>query len=695
VDHPEGGDPLRRARVSLVAGWPSSVWFAWALGTAALALETAATVIVIIGGSDLAILALLPEPVAAAIIGVIVATRRRGHPIGILFCARALAEGIIYAPLAYARAAFLHPGSLPFGQTVMWITSWNYFPATALGLLIFPLVFPDGRLLSRRWRPVLWAAVAYVPLGIAGSAFSLEGWDGWFGNVQNPYAVRGPVFPVLLDVANGWCVIVAIAALSSVALRWRRAGHVVRQQLKWFVVALPVGFSSSLIGELFPAARVQILLVSAISSALVALAIGLAVLRYRLYEIDILLSRAVVYGLLSACVAGLYLSVVAVTGGTLGTGSMLSAQVVATVVVAALLLPVRGRLQRRVDRLFFGDRGTPYAAMAMLGRRVEEATTAEPVLDSVVTVVAGSLRLPYAAVQLRVGDDWLPSASWGQAPAEVAVFPLTFQRETVGRLVVGQRAPRERLNQDDERLLTNLARQVAPAAQAVALRRALDASRTGLVTAREEERRRLRRDLHDGLGPTIAGLTLGLDTAAAMLAEPAELAELLCGLKAETRRAVADIRRIVDGLRPTALDAAGLGGALREEAARLRRQAPGLEIDLLLPGDSGGELPAAVEVAAYLIVTEAVTNVLRHASARRCSVEVAAVEGGAVELPAGRELRLRVHDDGAGMPEGWRAGVGITAIRERVAELGGSLTIAPGEPHGTHVEARLPLGGRC
>jgi signal transduction histidine kinase len=304
------------------------------------------------------------------------------------------------------------------------------------------------------------------------------------------------------------------------------------------------------------------------------------------------------------------------------------------------------------------------------------------VLGLVVTTVAMSLRLPYAAVQLRIADRWVPNAAWGQAPAGVVAFPLTFQRETVGRLLVGQRAPRDRLSQDDERLLANLARQVAPAAHAVALRQALDESRAGLVTAREEERRRLRRDLHDELGPTVAGLTLGLDTAAAMCAGRNELAQLLAGLKAESQRAVTDIRRISYGLRPPALDEAGLAGALRAEVERLEWQAPGLSIALHIPDGDFAELPAAIEVAAYRIVTEAVTNVLRHACARYCDVRIL----------TGHDLRLEVCDDGTGMPEGWRAGVGITAMRERVAELGGELTIAPRIPGGTRVYAWLPLG---
>jgi len=205
----------------------------------------------------------------------------------------------------------------------------------------------------------------------------------------------------------------------------------------------------------------------------------------------------------------------------------------------------------------------------------------------------------------------------------------------------------------------------------------------GLVTAREEERRRLRRDLHDGLGPTIAGLTLGLDTACAMSAGCRELQELLGSLKAESQRAVDDIRRIAYGLRPPALDELGLAGALHEEVARLELQAAGLSITWHVPGRRLDGLTAAVEVAAYRIVTEAVTNVLRHASAQRCDISIW----------SGRRLTLQVCDDGQGMPGGWRAGVGITAMRERAAELGGELAIEPGRPCGTRITAHLPTGG--
>jgi signal transduction histidine kinase len=337
-------------------------------------------------------------------------------------------------------------------------------------------------------------------------------------------------------------------------------------------------------------------------------------------------------------------------------------------------------VQRKVDRLFYGDRGAPYDALARLGRRVEEAADTESALESVVRTIADSLRLRYAAVELRVGDGWVPAAAHGVPSAEAVSFPLISQRETVGRLLAGTRAAGEQLGPDEDRLLADLARHAGPAIHSVALRRALDASRAGLVSAREEERRRLRRDLHDGLGPTLAGLTLGLDTAREHSAGQADLAELLGRLKAETQRAVSDVRRIVYGLRPPALDEFGLAGSLREEAGRLQCEAPALAVALDLPASGLADLPAAVEVACYRIVTEALTNVARHAHATRCTVCVCLDHG----------MRVEVCDDGVGLPEGWRAGVGITSMRERVADLGGHLLIQPARPHGTTITARLP-----
>ena len=676
-----GPDAARRPARAL--RWLLSARFCWGLAVAVLLLTLASAATVGADG-DLFMLLLIPSPPVAALMGALVASRRPGHLIGVLLSAYGFTGAVAVLADIYARAAVVHfPGELPFATQAMWMTAWTFAPPIAL-TLVLPLVFPDGRLLSARWRPALWAAAAFAVLGLAGNAFAPESMGAWFADRPNPYAVPGPAFGLLIDAGGGCGLVTAVAGVASIARRWRRAGHVERQQLKWLVAVIPLNVAVVAVVQFFPDATALGLACGAAADLVFAAGLGLAVLRYRLYGIDVLVSRAVVYGLLTVAVAGGYLAAVAGAGVPFAPDRGLSVPVLVTVLAATVLLPVREQLQRRVDRVFFGDRGAPYVVMARLGRQVEDAAATEPVLASLTAVVAASLRLPYVAVELRVGEEWVPAAASGRPPAEpaeVESFPLMFQREAVGRLMAGRRAPGEKLNPDDERLLGNLARQVAPAAHAVALRQALDASRARLVTAREEERRRLRRDLHDGLGPTIAGLTLGLDAARSLAAGQRELEDLLTRLKAETRQALDDVRHLAYGLRPPALDQLGLDGALREEITRTERQAAGLAVTLSL---SAPELPAAVEVAAYRIIIEAVTNVARHAAARRCLVCVTV---------SGQDLLMDVDDDGTGMPEGWRAGVGISAMRERAAELGGRLAIEPLAPHGTRIAAKLPLQG--
>ena len=662
------------------ARWLTTAGLAWTAAVVATIVSLGTATLAAIG-RDVALL-LASQSLAFAWMGAVLLARRPGHPMGPLLCLIGLTDAICQLPFAYARYTVVHaPGSLPVGTATLWATTWVFAPATSLIGLVLPLVFPEGRLLSPRWRPALWAALAFIPLSVAGYAFIPQTMGSLFRNLPDPYTFPryDTLFEILQDLAVACGLAAAIAAAASVTLRWRRADRLGRQQLKWYLAVLPV-MAASIIATVIAPGPVS-LGVGLIAGTLLPIAIGVAVLRYKLYEIDILLNRAVLYGSLTAGVAAVYLAVVVLARTLFGVqGRGLAVQVVATVVAAAALWPLHDRVQRRVDRLFYGDRGAPYEALARLGRRVEVAADTETALNSVVKTIADSLRLPYVALELRLSDGWSPAATYGEAPSQVVAFPLTSQRETVGRLLVGTRSPGEQLGPDDERLLADLARQAGPATHAVALRRALDASRAGLVTAQEEERRRLRRDLHDGLGPTLAGLTLGLDTARARSAGQPELQELLGKLKAETQRAVTDVRRIVYGLRPPALDEFGLVGSLREEVGRLQYEAPALTVTLDAPGDGLADLPAAVEVACYRIVTEALTNVTRHAHASRCSVQIR----------FGRDLDVDVRDDGVGLPEGWRAGVGIASMRERVTELGGELVIEPSLPHGTRINARLP-----
>jgi two-component system NarL family sensor kinase len=675
------GLQARRAHV-VPARWPTLTALSWAAAAIATILSLAIAVLAALGGDALSGFLMLGA-FAYALMGGVLLARRPGHPMGPLLCLIGLGNAFADFAFAYARYTVVHhPGSLPFGTTALWINTWAAGPAMSLTGLILPLFFPTGRLLSPRWRPALWAALAFIPLWFAGNAFMPQSMGHYFHELPDPYAYGSLkwLFTLAQFLAAACGLAAAAAAAASVTLRWRRTDQVGRQQLKYFLAVLPIA-AVSMIAQVIQPGGLANVGFGALAGILMPTAIGIAVLRYRLYEVDILLNRAILYTLLTAGVAAVYLAVVAVARSAFGVpGRNLAVQVIATAVGAAALFPLRDRVQRWVDRLFYGDRGVPYEALTKLGRQVEDSADTESALNSVVKTIADSLRLPYAALELRIGDGWRPAAIYGAAPSEVVAFPLISQRETVGRLLVGTRAPGEKLSPDDERLLADLARQAGPATHAVALRQQLDESRAGLVTAREDERRRLRRDLHDGLGPTLAGLTLGLDTARARSAGQPQLQELLGKLKLETQRAVTDVRRIVYGLRPPALDELGLAGSLREEVGRLQFEAPALTVTLDAPDDGLADLPAAVEVACYRIVTEALTNVTRHAKATRCAVRIQLNHG----------LRVDVTDDGVGLPIGWRAGVGIASMRERVTELGGDLVIEPSLPRGTRISARLP-----
>ena len=218
-------------------------------------------------------------------------------------------------------------------------------------------------------------------------------------------------------------------------------------------------------------------------------------------------------------------------------------------------------------------------------------------------------------------------------------------------------------------------------AHAVALRPAPNGSPAGLVIRREQERWRLCRELHDGLGPTLAGLGLSLGNAQALSAGQPDLHELLGRLIMETQRAMTDLRRIVYGLRPSALDELGLAGALHYQAERFRYQTPTLAISLDAPTKGLADLPPEVEMACYRIVTEALANVARHADATRCAVRIHLDHG----------IHVDVRDNGTGLPAHWVDGVGIASMRQRVSELGGELVIEPSRPRGTRVAARLPV----
>jgi two-component system, NarL family, sensor kinase len=414
----------------------------------------------------------------------------------------------------------------------------------------------------------------------------------------------------------------------------------------------------------------------------VPIGVAAAILRYRALNIEVVVSRSLVYGLLSAGTIGLYIGLVSLLSLLFPPLGELWQQAAAAACVAVLVQPLRSRLQSLINKRLFGDRNDPYRVVSTLAARLEQTRAPGEMLPALVETVGTALRLPYVAIELRgSGGENEPAAKYGEPTGDMHRLPLSYQGAEVGQLTVAPRTPREVLGRRDRIVLAEVARHAGAAVYTARLTRDLRRGRDNVVQAREEERRRLLHDLHDGVGPTLAAISLGLH-ACRKATGPGSQGELLGTLQEELDGAINEIRRLAHGLRPPELDRIGLVGAIRAYAKAISTRADeeGVTIALDVP-ISMPRLPATVDVAAYRIVSEALTNVTRHASARSC----------AVRLWVDDDLHIEVVDDGIGLPEQHTNGVGLWSMRERATELGGDCVVSAGNGGGTKVRATLPL----
>jgi signal transduction histidine kinase len=613
------------------------------------------------------------------VLGALILSRIPRHPVGWLFLACGLASALTMFVYTWAwthRTEHPLPGTLAAAWVSDWIWTMGVMPLASLGLLLFP----DGKVPGPRWRPLLWSGLAMVGLNFLGHGF-----------VPGPLE-NHPFFdnPVGVPLPREWFVAVEIAAVAlfglgffggvaSLVVRWRRATGADRAQLRW--VALSAALLAAM-GVVPPSAGMLGDVLAAIVIPLFPVSVAVAILRHRLYGIEVVLRRSLAYAALTAVLLLVYVVAVTALGRLLGGHADGAAALAATAFVAIGFAPLRSRLQHQVDRMLYGETGDPYLVLTGVGRRLDESV--EDPLSEVAHTVASSLRLPFVRVEVDQADHPPIVASHGVAGPELHEVPLTFRGDPVGRMLVAPRSAQDPFRAPDLRLLEDLGRQVGVVGHAVGLAAALQRSRESLVTLREEERRRIRRDLHDGLGPSLAGIALGLDAVHRIAPDdPAQAAELARELAEEVQGALADVRRLVEDLRPPSLDQLGLVGAVRQHADRLTDRDPGLEVSVGESPLTG--LPAAVEVAAYRIATEALTNVARHADARHARVDIGFDTGG--------RLVVEVTDDGCGLAPSPRAGIGLSAMRERAAELGGTCEAARGAEGGTRVRALLPVGG--
>lgn len=632
--------------------------------------------------------------IAYGVVGALVATRHPRNPIGWMFCATGFLSALNMLSAGYSLYD-QYAMTIPGGELTRWLTIWVWLPNVLLPFTFLLLLFPDGRLLSARWRPVAWASglgIAILTIGMALYPGSLEA----LGQTEaNPYGIAGSagVLNALMTVAAPLLLAGIAGSIAAVVVRFRHAVGIERAQLKWLAFAGIIVVIGNMLGSIpyviwpdDPLALEVSIIATDLTIASIITAAGIAILRYRLWDIDIVINRTLAYGSLTTLIVGIYVLIVGVLGTLFQTGSSLPVSFLATGIVAVSFQPLRQHLQRDANRLMFGERDDPYAVLGRLSARLETVVAAPMVLPTIVETVVVALKLPYAAIALKEGEqfviaaEYVRSSAWTRTPdGDMDILPLVYQSEMIGQLRLAPRAPGEPFSPTDRQLLETIARQAGIAAYNVRLTQDLQRSRERLVTTREEERRRLRRDLHDGLGPALAAMSFKLDASANLVEpDPERARTLIVELKAQIQTVLADIRRIAYDLRPPALDELGLVGALREHITS--NQSQGLHIAFEAP-ETLPPLAAAVEVAAYRIALEAIHNVSRHAHAQHCWVRLSLCDN----------LCLEISDDGCGIPEHVHPGVGMVSMRERTEELGGTCVFKNRPEQGTCILVQLPL----
>lgn len=547
------------------------------------------------------------------------------------------------------------------------VQSFIWVPAFVPIVAVVPLLFPDGRLPSPRWRPALAVAVVGMVLLAAGTALHPDPFEGTV-TVPKPVVSEALAVPLFL-AGSALLVPQAIAALAAMVLRWRRAEGLARRQMSVLLLAVSVVAVDVAVTAWLPWPTSVVL--QAVAVALFPAALTVAVTRHRLYDLDTALARLLTGTVLGVCLAGIYLTLFSLLGALLPSGS-LAASVVAAGLTGLALAPLAGPVARAVDRGYYGDRARPESVLAHLADRMRAAESADEVAAAVIGTVRERLRLPAADLELLLE----PTAAHA---GDDRVVVLRHRDQDVALLHVEPRPGEQRLDPRDRELLEVVAVQAAPALAAVRLSARLQRSREQLVAAREEERLRLRRDLHDGVGAALAGVRLQLESARERVEDPLT-GRMLDAAATAVVEAVEGVRHVTDDLRPPALDELGLSACVRLLGERM--SGPGTAVAAEV--HEVGALGTATEVACYRIAAEALTNARRHAGARTVGVEL---------FEEGNDVVLRVRDDGKGLPEQVRPGaVGLESMRLRAEELGGRLEVRS-TADGTTVEARLPVVG--
>ncbi len=598
--------------------------------------------------------------------------------LGLFWSADALAQSYINAGLTATHA---WPGM----TLALWVFNrlGSLLP-TAIAVLL--LLFPNGRFLTGRWGT--GGRIALTVLVCCGLITMTTPAGGPLADGPlppsvdpDPMTIRalGDIGDALTGAAVATTITSIVFVLISVVVRYRRSRDAEREGMRWLLwSALVAGcvLAVSTLVEIPASGYVLTTTVMVLPGA----AMAIALVNPALVPIDDLLARTSVVAVLLVVLGGIDALVLFLTA-RIFPDSLTQPRVVTAVLVIAVVLygPLRQRLADWIRHRMVGPRDQAYDAVAGLAASLETTDDVEEQLSVVARAVADAFRIGFVRIEVQTEGGGWQRTTLGVEPREVRRLPIHYRGAEVGRLVLPARGMRSRLSADDERLVGDLVRQAAAAARTSRLAEQVQQSRERLIATREEERRRIRRDLHDGLGPALSGVVFQIDAVRLGLRRDPDLAERqLDAISGHVQTVVSDVRRLVHDLRPPALDDRGLVGALEQLAG-------GLDLRLTVDApDLTGVLPAAVEVAAYRIVGEALNNVARHAGTDRVHLRLA----------TGADLTIEVSDDGVGVEPDRQAGVGLVGLRERAAELGGTADVLRGSDGGTVVRARLPTEAR-
>ena len=628
------------------------------------------------------------------IVGALILRRHPGHALGSVALIGGFATSLSVFAGAYAAYSFTHGHLLPATGVAVWLRGWLWYPGLCLLFVLVPALFPDGRLPSPRWRPIVWA----VAIGILAQFAWVSLSEVMFGFplANGPWPTDAWLFTLLTSL-SGILMPALFAAAAALGVRFRRSTGVARQQLKWLLVA--VGFQAALwagstaataVTHLPPYQNPYFEILIPLALLALPLAIGVAILRHRLYDIDIVISRSLVYTGLAAFITAAYLLVVVAIGLAVGTGGRpsLPLTVAAVALIAMLIQPVRVRLQRLANRLVYGVPADPYEVLAQLSKTAA-AGDVDQALGQIAEALARGMGSRRVRVQLLLPGGQGQTATWPVGATGQFGKALAVRQggEIVGEIEAegsGDQGLTEALTGQAGLALRTLrlsADLTARLAQLEEQAEEVAASRTRIVQAQEAERRRLERDLHDGIQQDLVVLIAKAELARNQLErDPASAAATLAELHSSAQHAIADLRSLARGIHPAVLSSRGLVEAIDSIAARMP---VGVRVDAD-PTVREARFAPEIEGAAYFVVAEGLANVLKHSEATEASVTIRASDSC---------LRVAIVDDGRGFDQDAVRESGLRGLRDRVAALGGHLEMDSGRS-GTRLDVSLPTAER-